>query len=400
MYLRNKETAMATKTEAELEALTLDQIRELAFQEQVELEAAEKAEKEAADKVAAEKAAAEVTETPEQIAEREAAEQAAAEQEAAEKEALEHPRDAQGRFTKKEDIDREAAEKAATETAEQEAAAKAAEEAEGNPDEWIIRREIDLGDGAGVEVFEGRGETELDAIKDLNDRLVVAKQSASRELRNIQRKHPKEPEPPKEQEISEDLEFVFKEQLGKKPSEAFKAMFKEVTGVDIAEFKTTHAAMKAWQESTAATEKSLAIQREFVAAHPEYIISQENGDQMRDWVREHNYNEFTPENLEKAFDDLSVRGLLTLKTDGASVPTKTEVTTKVKETTRIEPPATEVVKEVTPVRSPRKASSVSTTRSAAPVVKTELTEDEMYALPKEELLKRANAQLAEQNRAQ
>jgi hypothetical protein len=379
--------AMPKKSEAELDAMSLDQLRELAIQEAAEIEAdAAKAaaEQEAADTLAADKAAreqalAEAQETPEEIAERQAAEREAAEKEAVEK--AEQERDSQGRFAKKEQTDD-----------------IVVPEDEGQPDEWVIRREIDLGDGAGIEIYEGRGATELDAIKDLNDRLVVAKQHASREVREIQRKHPKEPEPPKAPEISEDLEYVFKQQFEKKPSEAFKAMFKELTGMDVTEFKTWQSAQRAADDARAKQDESLRIQREWVSSHPEYITSVENGDLIRDWVRDHNYNEFTQENLEKAFEDLSGRGLLKLKTDEASAPTKTETTTKVKETARIETPATEVVKDVTPVRSSRKASSVSTTRSAAPVVKTELTEDDLYAMPMDKLKDLSNKQLAELNR--
>ena len=379
--------AMPKKSEAELDAMSLDQLRELAIQEAAEIEAdAAKAaaEQEAADTLAADKAAreqalAEAQETPEEIAERQAAEREAAEKEAVEK--AEQERDSQGRFAKKEQTDD-----------------IVVPEDEGQPDEWVIRREIDLGDGAGIEIYEGRGATELDAIKDLNDRLVVAKQHASREVREIQRKHPKEPEPPKAPEISEDLEYVFKQQFEKKPSEAFKAMFKELTGMDVTEFKTWQSAQRAADEARTKQDESLRIQREWVSSHPEYITSVENGDLIRDWVRDHNYNEFTQENLEKAFEDLSGRGLLKLKTDEASAPTKTETTTKVKEAARIETPATEVVKDVTPVRSSRKASSVSTTRSAAPVVKTELTEDDLYAMPMDKLKDLSNKQLAELNR--
>lgn len=388
--------AMPKKTEAELDAMSLDQLRELAIQEAAEIEAdaakaaaeQEAAETLAADKAAREQALAEAQETPEQIAERQAAEREAASQEAAEKaaaeKAAEQERDAQGRFAKKD-------EKNPDEVVPPEVD-------DGQPDEWVIRREIDLGDGAGVEIYEGRGETELDAIKDLNDRLVVAKQNASREVREIQRKHPKQQEPSKAPEISEDLEYVFKQQFEKKPSEAFKAMFKELTGMDVTEFKTWQSAQRAADEARTKQDESLRVQREWVSSHPEYITSVENGDQIRDWVREHNYNEFTQENLEKAFEDLSGRGLLKLKTDEASAPTKTEVKPKVETTTRIERPATEVT-EVTPVRSSRKASTVSTSRSSAPVVKTELTEDDLYAMPMDKLKDLSNKQMAEFNRA-
>lgn len=347
---------MSVKTEAELAAMSQEEVRLWALDGMAEAVAAEKelADKAATEQAAAEKAAAEAAETPEQIAEREAAEQVEAE--------------------------RVAAEKTAAEQAEQE---RDAVEDEGEPDEWVIRREVDLGDGSGIQIYAGRGATQLDAIMDLNDQLVKAQENASRELHNIQRKHPKEPEPVKQPEISEDLEYVFKQQFEKKPSEAFKAMFKELTGMDVSDFKTSQAAQKAAEEARSAQERSLQIQRDWVAGHSEYITSQENGDKIRDWVRDHNYNEFTPDNLEKAFEDLSERGLLSLKTDEASASTKTEVTTKVKEAARIETPVTKVETTVTPVRSPKKASSVSTTRSAAPVVKAELTEDDLYDMSRE-----------------
>jgi hypothetical protein len=382
---------MKTYSEAELDAMSVEQVRQLAMDEIEEIEAnAAKAaaEQEAADKAAAEKAAAEAVETPEQVAERQAAEREAAAQEATDKaaaeKAAEQERDAQGRFAKKD----EKTDDIVVPTEEVD---------NGEPDEWVIRREIDLGDGGGIQVYEGRGATELDAVKDLNDKLVVAQEHGTRTIREFQKKHPKEPEPPKAPEISEDLEYVFKQQFEKKPSEAFKAMFKELTGMDVTEFKTWQSAQRAADEARNKQDESLRIQREWVSSHPEYITSAENGDQIRDWVRDHNYNEFTQENLEKAFEDLSQRGLLKLKTDEASVPTKVETTTVVKAPARIEQTVTPVV-ETTPVRSPRKASSVSTIRSSAPVVKTELTEDDLYAMPMDKLKDLSNKQLQELSR--
>jgi hypothetical protein len=372
------------KSEAELNAMSLEELRQLAMQEVEELEA--EAAKQAAGNA---EQLAEAHETPEETAAREAAEQEAAEAEKAEAEKaaaekadaekVDQERDAQGRFAKK-----------TTPVVE--------EEDEGEPDEYVYRREIDLGDGAGIQVFEGRGPTELEAMVDLNNRLVVAQENATRTIREFQRKHPKQPETPQEQKISEDLEYTFAEQFKTKPSEAFKAMFKELTGMDIAEFKTAQAAQKAALEAAQAQEKSLGIQRDFVAAHPEYIQTKENGDLITEWVQEHNYNEFTPVNLEKAFEDLSERGLLKLKTDEASAPTKVKVEPVVPVPARIEQPVTKTT-EVTPVRSPKKASSISS-RSAAPVVKPELTEDDLYKMPMDKLKELASQQLAEQNRAQ
>lgn len=255
-----------------------------------------------------------------------------------------------------------------------------AEVVEDEPEEFIVRREIDLGDGSGVQVFSGRGATELDAVKDLNEKLFEAQRNASRTIRELQKKAPKV-ETPVEKTFSPDEEYVFK-QLGEKPSEQFKTLFKEVTGMDVAEFKTSQAAIKEFQKN----QRSLQVQQDFVNTHPDYIGNEKNGVAIRDWVQEHNYAEFDANNLEKAYQDLKKRGILELKPDEASVTTEEERL----EAERI----AQAQRESTQSRSPKKSSTVSPRGGRAPVVKTEPSEDELYKMPLDQLRKLSNDQLA------
>jgi hypothetical protein len=204
---------------------------------------------------------------------------------------------------------------------------------------------------------------------------------------------PKANEPPKEREFSDDEEYVFRQLSEQKPSEAFKVMFKEVTGTDVSEFKNNQEAFREFQK----TQKGLTVQQEFVNTHPDYVSTPgspealENGTKMRDWVRDHNYPEFTPDNLEKAYQDLKSKGFLNLREVEASGTTED----KSKTNQRI----VDTSAQSTQSRSSKKSSSVST-RGAAPVNKTEPSEDELETMPLEKLKVLANKQLLERAQQQ
>ncbi len=256
-----------------------------------------------------------------------------------------------------------------------------ADAADGAPDEFIVKREIDLEDGSGVQVFSGRGATELEAVKELNEKLFEAQRNASRTIRELQKKAPKV-ETPVEKTFSDDEEYVFKQLGEKKPSEAFKTMFKEVTGVDVTEFKSNQAAFREFQKG----QRSLAIQQDFVNSHPDYAVNTKNGEALRDWVQEHNYAEFDSNNLEKAYQDLKKRGILELKSDEASATTEAERA----EAERI----AQAAQDATQSRSQKKASTVSPRGGRAPVVKTEPSEDDLYKMDLGKLRDLANKQMA------
>jgi hypothetical protein len=93
---------------------------------------------------------------------------------------------------------------------------------------------------------------------------------------------------------------------------------------------------------------------------------------MMQWVQSHGYDEFTLENLELAYRELSSQGKLIEKGTAAAQP-------------------------ATPTSTHRssRSSSVSTNRSSTPVVKTE-TEEDLYKMDMTELRRKADSQLQKQ----
>lgn len=334
---------MLVKTESELKALSLDQIRDLAMQEAAELEA------EAAKK-------AEVVPPVEEPPVVEAEEPPAVEEPV-----VEQPRGADGKFVKKEETP---------------VPPVVEEPPESDEDfEYITERRIDLGDGSGIQVFVGRGESELAAQMNLTDQLVEAQANATRKIREQNEELSKRKAADAQAKTDED--FVESEEYKKDPRAATKRMIDRQVKTIIA-------------EKDASAKRHLQAQLDFVALHPDYVADVKNGNAER-LTNEFNRlyptaTEFTVTGLDKAFESLKQSGLLVLKAPEASAPTKIVVKEKVEETPRIEEPPTPPVTPVTPVRSPlRKASSVSSKSSGAPVVKTEPTEDELYKMPMEKL---------------
>jgi hypothetical protein len=335
---------MVAKSDAELDAMSIDQIRELAMQETAELEAE----------------AAKVSEKqPEAEAEVPVVE---AEAEVPVVEAppvTEQPRGADGKFAKKE---------------EPVVVPPVVEEPGDEDFEYITERRIDLGDGSGIQVFVGRGETELAAQMNLTDQLVVAQENATRKIREQNEELGKKKAADAQAKIDED--FVESEEYKKDPRGATKRMIERQVAATIAE-----------RDATA--KRHLQAQLDFVAIHPDYVPDPKNGNAERltaEFRRLYpTATEFTVTGLDKAYESLKQSGLLVLKAPEASAPTTTVVKEKVEETPRIEETPTTPVTPVPPVRSPRRASSVSSTHSGTPVVKTDATEDELYSMSMDKL---------------
>lgn len=238
---------------------------------------------------------------------------------------------------------------------------------------FYSERTIDLGDGAGVQVFKGKGDTREAALEDLTDKLAEAQRNATKKIRELNAKA--KVETPK---TSPEDEALYSAELLKTPTEAFKKLFKQVTGVDVEEFKTVTAREKAFQ---AGQEKKSAADS-FVANTPDYVDTPRNGKLINKWCELH--NDFSLNGLTKAYQDLSESGLLDTKGEEASGEQG-----KDKSATGI-PPKT----DVTPSQRTRKGSGLSTHRSTPAARTAEPTEDDMYSMPLEELRKKANQQLA------
>lgn len=312
-----------THTQEELDKMSLDQIRQLALKE---------AQEEAAKAEAAPMA------QPEDAQEEPKAEDPKGQ-----------PRDEKGRFAKTEDGKDD----------------KPAEEDE----QYVYRRVIDLGDGAGPEVFEA------DSLEELVDKIADAKKHASlkiraqeAELRDLRAK--KQAEKTKE---DQDSEYVLSQELQQKPKDVIKRLARE-------------AFEEEQRQKQSEIERKQQVVKNFLTTHPDYDdegeAGQRNGALMSKWMG----GAITAESFEKAYQELKSSGLLRLKGEEAHSGTEQP---KPKEERIVRPKA----EDVTPPRT-RKESGVSThSRPAALPTSTGPSEDELYSMPMEKLRDLANKQL-------
>lgn len=242
------------------------------------------------------------------------------------------------------------------------------------PQEHIVRREIDLGDGSGVQVFKGRGASQIEAYDDLADRLLDAQRNASKKIRE------QNDSLKKFNQSTADDNYVIAKQLQEKPVETIQQL------VD------RHLAEKAARETKQINEEK-AIQLAWVAEHPEYIPTPQNSEALFGWIRNQGDTKLTEDNLEKAYQSLKASGLLKLKDESASDDTK-EVATGTERIAQTDVNSTQH-------RSSTKGSSIRRS-NGTPItpVKAEPSEDDLYDSSKfslEELRKRANEQLSRQS---
>lgn len=241
-------------------------------------------------------------------------------------------------------------------------------------DEQVVyRREIDLGDGSGKQVFEA------DSPEALIDKLVQAQEHASRKIRELSAaQKAKEPAAPK---YNDNDKFLLGQRFQQDPIEATDEIWQKT---------------KAAEKINAALERLEAIERRdretqsaeaFVKRHPEYKAVPSNGEKMLRYLQVYQL-EGTPENLDRAFNELKSSGLLVLNTEESSGTTNEPQPGKAtSHTSRIE-------KAGASTRTVSKVSSgLSARNSARQVPKAEPTEDELYAMPLDQLERLANRQL-------
>ena len=276
------------------------------------------------------------------------------------------PRDDKGRFVAKEEAeDNDLGEKLAESAQEVDVEE---EEEEAQPEKWFVR-EIDLGDGSGKQVFKGR------SLEELADRLAEAQTHATRKIRELSQ------ERKRTAQEEADNEFVLQQELLNKPSETLRRKFEEMVGMPIDSFKTKIQKVEAFEKAQSAEEAS----KEFVQSHEDYYASPGNGKRMGAYLNRMGLD-WTVENMEKAFKELSSDGLL------AERPEQQEVTAENKaeqEPTRIANPVQKPV-----VQKRVAGSGLSAKRSAvAPKPKpAEPSIEDLYKMPLEELRERANSE--------
>jgi hypothetical protein len=256
------------------------------------------------------------------------------------------PRDEQGRFAKRE-----------------EAAADHVDESE---EEVVYRRVIDLGDGSGTQIFEAP------SMEELVEKLATAQTHATRKIRE-QAAAIKQAQAPKQVEPTVDAneEFVLSQEMMSSPTTAFKKMFKNATGMDINEFKTAQSRMQAFTKSQEEFNNAVA----FKEANPDFFPSEKNANRIQKWLKVEGLDG-TPENIQKAYTDLSESGLLETKPSGTQDADTTEGSAGPR---RIAAPTVKIVGQR------RVASGLSNQRRLDGPKSQGLTEDELYNMPYEKL---------------
>lgn len=170
-----------------------------------------------------------------------------------------------------------------------------------------FRREIDLGDGSGVQVFEA------ETAEALIDKLTEAQRNATAKIRDLSRRarttgSPElaaAPKPLQGRRLTVDEQAILAQEFQATPESAFEKMMRAGTGLTPEELRQE---VQSWREERAATEAARQTEV-FMAEYPDYEPTPENGEAMVDYLRSRNLAP-TSRNFAIAFDDLSARGLL------------------------------------------------------------------------------------------
>jgi len=257
---------------------------------------------------------------------------------------------------------------------------------------FVARRELDLGDGAGMEVFEAEGDTKEAALEALADKIADAKLNATKKIREQEAQlkdfRARTSEPPKPKEITDDEEYIYSQELQKKPLATLKKMWKELTGYEVEDFVT---AKQAADAVNMAQRNNQAINT-FIATHPDYEDDPKAGGDKNGQLMKMKLAEMglpcTSENLSKAYSHLKQSGLLVIKGEKA----ESGADDKAKETERIVQTKVEATPRVT-----KKSSGISThSRATAVPTNVEPSEDEISKMSPEKLRELANKQLSGQ----
>lgn len=172
-------------------------------------------------------------------------------------------------------------------------------------------REIDLGDGAGKQVFKGR------TAEELIDNLVKAQTNATLKIREQQVKLRARPElepanqpqilaPSDPQQLTGDELFQISQELTSDPAKAFDRILQAQTGMNAAQLR------QIGLDHAQNAQMALAAQaeNEFLANHAtDYLPNKANATKIISFIQEENLP-YTTKNIEYAFQELNEGGLL------------------------------------------------------------------------------------------
>jgi hypothetical protein len=262
---------------------------------------------------------------------------------------------------------------------------------EDEPETFVARREVDLQDGSGVQVYEATGDSREAALEALADKIADAQVHATKKIRQQEAElkdfRARSAEPPKPKEISEDEEYTYSQELQKKPLATLRKMWKELTGYEVEDFVTAKQAA----DAVVTAQRSNEAVNTFIATHPDYEDRGDAGNKNAALVRMKLAElrlPVTSENLSKAYSQLKQSGLLLLKSEEANA----DATTETKEPQRIVEP------KVEPAQTRTKKTSTISTHSRVTSVPANVgpSEDEAEKMTPDQLRALANKQLAGQ----
>lgn len=185
---------------------------------------------------------------------------------------------------------------------------------DGTQTEEKFRREIDLGDGSGKQVFEA------DTAEELIDKLTTAQENATRkireqqyELRRAQRAKPEKTAPVKPMQIGQPKQFTADElfqigqELSSNPGAAFDKILQAQTGMTTEQLKTIGSEFANMQQARLITEAETS----FLQNHQDvdYLPTPDNARLIQKFLQDEKLP-YTAANLEYAFQELSESGLL------------------------------------------------------------------------------------------
>lgn len=200
------------------------------------------------------------------------------------------PRDERGRFVKTEEVP-----PAVEETTEEQTPAPVQEEEQ----DWY-RKEIDLGDGSGKQVFEAA------TLEELVEKLAEAQKNATRKIRELNRQAKEYKPTPKPTPLTQDEKFVLDQQFRDNPSAAFETLFQRHMGMTIDEFKGLSVTARQMNLERANDQAS----REWMQTVPDFFACPQNGAKMRAYIEKFHDGIATPESLSAAYTELKGSGLL------------------------------------------------------------------------------------------